>query len=294
MDFGKLIGQVLQQGMNQQSRGRVEHSLGNAGLGGLLGQMLGGGKAANQGAAGGQGGAGLGQVLGGMLGGSQSGAARGTGGLDLGGLLGGMLGGGKGAAQAGGGGLGGLGGLLGSMLGGGASQGGRAGGSAGMAILASLAMAALKNWQGGSRRSGALGLVGDDGGETSFDEEEFARLTSVDLEELMLRAMISATKADGIVDEEELQRIVGRMAEDGLSDEEKQFIVDELHRPLDLPGLIAAVPNQAVGAEVYAASLLAIKLDTEAEHAYLRQLAQGLGLEAETVSRLHQLTGAPA
>jgi uncharacterized membrane protein YebE (DUF533 family) len=35
-------------------------------------------------------------------------------------------------------------------------------------------------------------------------------------------------------------------------------------------------------------------IDTQAERAYLRQLAAALGLEAGAVARLHQLTGAPA
>lgn len=279
MDFGKLIGQVLQQGMNPRSQARVNHSLGDAGLGGLLGQVLGAG--GSQAAGGGA----LGQILGSVLGG-QSGAAR-SGGADLGSILGSMLGAGGSA------GAGGLGELLGSVLGGG-SQAGRgssatSSGSPGMAILATLAMAALKNWQGGGAKGG-MGLMSASV-ESSFDVEEFSRLTSAELEELMLRAMISAAKADGEIDEAELQRIVGRMAEDGLSAEEKQFLINELQRPLDLAGLIAAVPNPAVAAQVYAASLLAIELDNDAEYAYLRQLAQGLGLDPATVSRLHQLTG---
>jgi uncharacterized membrane protein YebE (DUF533 family) len=118
-------------------------------------------------------------------------------------------------------------------------------------------------------------------------------MTSPQAEELVLRAMINAAKADGQVDEAEIQRIVGKIDDDGVSPEEKQFIVDELRQPLDLQGLIAAVPNEAVAAQVYGASLLAIDLDTDAEVAYLQQLAQGLGLDAGTVSRLHQMTGAP-
>ncbi len=267
MDFGKLIGQVLQQGMNQRSQARVNHSLGDAGLGGLLGQVLGAGGGQTAGGAGGA----LGQILGSVLGGqgaqggvAQSGAAR-SGGTDLGAILGGMLGGGQSGGS------------------------GRSNG-AGMAILASLAMAALKNWQGSKAGSSAVGLMSVSV-DSDFDAEQFSRLSSAELEELMLRAMISAAKADGVVDEDELQRIVGRLAEDGLTTEEKQFLMRELQSPLDLPGLIAAVPNEAVAAQVYAASLLAIELDNDAEFAYLRQLAQGLGLEPATVSRLHQLTG---
>ena len=47
-------------------------------------------------------------------------------------------------------------------------------------------------------------------------------------------------------------------------------------------------------AQVYAASLLAIDSDSESERAYLRALAEALGLDAETVAQLHGMTGAPA
>jgi uncharacterized membrane protein YebE (DUF533 family) len=54
------------------------------------------------------------------------------------------------------------------------------------------------------------------------------------------------------------------------------------------------VPNQEVAIEVYAASLLAIEVDTPAEQAYLRALAQRLGLDAGTVQHVHQTLGVPA
>jgi uncharacterized membrane protein YebE (DUF533 family) len=43
--------------------------------------------------------------------------------------------------------------------------------------------------------------------------------------------------------------------------------------------------------EVYAASVLAIEVDTPAEREYLRRLAQGLGLEDRTVQRLYATLG---
>jgi uncharacterized membrane protein YebE (DUF533 family) len=46
-----------------------------------------------------------------------------------------------------------------------------------------------------------------------------------------------------------------------------------------------------MAAEVYAASLFAIDVDTPAERQYLRQLAQGLGLDEGAVQRLHLMLG---
>lgn len=273
MSFANIIGELLQQGMASQSRTRIEQATGPAGLGGL--GNLGG----------------LEQILGTMLGGAQGGRAAGTGsatGGGLGGALGGLgglldlaqgaLGGG---AKAGGGGLGSLAGVL---LGGQRGNGRGGAGNSAMALLATLALSALQNWQ--QSQAGAARFAAS--------PADVAALTSGDTERLVLRAMIAAAKADGHIDDSEIARIVDRIDDDGVSSEEKRFVQDELQAPLDLGALIAAVPDVRVGAQLYAASLLAIDLDTAAERDYLRALASGLGLDAGTVARLHQMTGAPA
>lgn len=283
MSLGNILGQILQQGMAGQSRSRLEHTMGPEGLGGMpgLGELLG---AVLGGQAGGRSG-GLGDLLGGSPGGAAGTGPAGTGGGGLGDLLGGVLGGQGGRPAA----SGGLADLLGGLLGGG-TQGSRGNplGSTGMAILATVAMAALKNWQ--QSRGGGLGLTA---GIAQLPQHEIASLTSEAAEELVLRAMIAACKADGEVDEAELQRIVGRIDDDGVSAQEKQFLIDELRKPLDLQALTAAVPNPGVAAQVYAASLLAIDLDSAAERDHMRNLGVLLGLEAGTIARLHEMTGAP-
>ncbi|TAH50304.1 MAG: tellurite resistance TerB family protein [Betaproteobacteria bacterium] len=290
MSFGNIIGQILQQGMASQSRSRLEHTLGPSGLGGAggLGDLLGAVLGAGGGAAAGSGG-GLSDLLGGALGGQGRGGAGSAMGGGLGDLLGGVLGGASRGGNMGGGASGGLGDLLGGLLGGagGRSSGNPLGGT-GMALLATLAMAALKNWQ--DSRGAAAGLTD---AAMSMQPDQLAAMTAPATEELVLRAMTPAAKADGQVDEDEIQRIVGKIGDNGVTPEEKQFIVEELRQPLDLRTLIDAVPNDAVAAQVYGASLLAINVDTDAEVAYLQRLAQGLGLDAATVDRLHQLTGAP-
>jgi uncharacterized membrane protein YebE (DUF533 family) len=234
----------------------------------------------------------LGDLLGAALGGGRTGASGSAGAGGLGDLLGGALGGSLGGRQPSAASGGGLGDLLGSVLGGGGSSSAgsssaRSGGSnAGMAILATIAMAALKNWTDSRRaQASAAGAAG-------FAPQELETMTAPDTEALILRAMVSAAKADGRIEEDEIQRIVGKVGADGLSEEEKQFLMRELRAPLDLRALVAQVPNEMVAAEVYAASLLAIDLDTQEEVAYLRQLAQALRLDGETVARLHQITGA--
>lgn len=181
--------------------------------------------------------------------------------------------------------IGGLGALVGSLLGGGGdSVKGALGGSA-MAILGSLALTALKNWQQGQAENDAS---------QQLTQEEMAQITAPKTAELCVKGMINAAKADGKIQQDEMERIVSKLEEGGVTDEERQFILSEFKKPLDLNGLINDIPNQQVGAQVYAASLLAITVDTDSEKNYMQKLAAGLKLDQQTVARLHQMVGAAA
>ena len=104
--------------------------------------------------------------------------------------------------------------------------------------------------------------------------------------------MISAAKADGQIDQAEMQQVIGRLAADSVTAEEKQFVLDQIAAPIDVAALAAEVRSPAQAAEVYAASLLAIHADTDAERSYLAELARALRLDEATVAELHRMTGA--
>jgi uncharacterized membrane protein YebE (DUF533 family) len=108
---------------------------------------------------------------------------------------------------------------------------------------------------------------------------------------VILKAMINAAKADGAVDDREWQRIAGKLAAAGTAPEAQAFVQQEIQGPLDLTGLVQAVSSPQQAAEVYAASLLAIEVDTLGEQAYLQRLAQALGLEDQVIQRLHVSLG---
>ena len=67
-----------------------------------------------------------------------------------------------------------------------------------------------------------------------------------------------------------------------------------MRKPSALESLVAVVKSPEVAVAVYAASLLAIEVDTDAERTYLRRLAGALRLDAGTVQQLHAGLGAPA
>jgi uncharacterized membrane protein YebE (DUF533 family) len=263
MSFGDLLGQIMQQGLGAGSptRDRLEASA----------QSL------DQPASGVGGAGGIFEQLQGALGraGIDTSAAGGFADQARDFLRGDQVGGLSGAQ------VGGIGAVAGALLGGG--LGGAAKGGA-MAVLGTLALGALRRAQAQSAGAPAAEQVTPD---------EIQAITGPDAERLLLRAMISAAKADGQIDQAEMQKVVGRLASDSVTAEEKQFVLDQMAAPVDVAALAAEVRSQAQAAEVYAASLLAIHADTEAEHAYLADLARALRLDAATVAELHRMTGAP-
>jgi uncharacterized membrane protein YebE (DUF533 family) len=259
MSFGDLLGQIMQQGLGAGSptRGRLETSARN------LDQPSGGLGGIFEQLQGALGGAGGGPSAGGFADQAQDFLRK----DQVGGLSG---------AQ-----VGGIGALAGALLGGG--LGGAAKGGA-MAVLGTLALGALKRAQ--AQRAGNPSAQ-------PATPDELRAITGPDAERLLLRAMISAAKADGQIDQAEMQQVIGRLAADSVTAEEKQFVLDQMAAPVDVAGLAADVRSPAQAAEVYAASLLAIHADTAAEHAYLTDLARALGLDQATVAELHRMTGAP-
>jgi uncharacterized membrane protein YebE (DUF533 family) len=100
-----------------------------------------------------------------------------------------------------------------------------------------------------------------------------------DLSLALLRAMISAAKADGHIDAKEQQAIFGKLDALDLDTEAKAFVMDELRKPLDIDSVVAAATSPEVAVEIYAASVMAIDADDPAEQAYLAMLASRLKLE---------------
>jgi uncharacterized membrane protein YebE (DUF533 family) len=97
----------------------------------------------------------------------------------------------------------------------------------------------------------------------------------------LLRAMIAAANADGVLDSEERDGILQRAQEAGLEADDIQSLQREMAAPLSVQQLIAqTAPNLAN--EVYAAVLISIDIDTDAEKNFVEQLATGLNLTADT------------
>ena len=107
-------------------------------------------------------------------------------------------------------------------------------------------------------------------------------------------AMIAAAKADGTVDEAEKQKIVGKLAEGGLTQEEQAFLAAEFAAPLDFNKVVALARGPEEAIQIYAASLLAITPDNPAERAYLDMLSARLGIDAALKASIEQAVASAA
>ncbi len=275
--FMDILGVLVKEGMSQSSNTRLSRGLGadkpeNLGsiLGGLSEMMTGGGGSSS-------GGGGLGDLLGSVMG---KGGSSGGGGL--GDILGSVLGN---SSTGGSSTLSNLTNLAGALMGKGGGNN-RSLGGGGLAMLASLALSALKSsGQNPGRTPRALLEP-----QTPEDENLLERDA-----EIIVKAMINAAKADGRIDQDEVEKIIGKLEQNGLTEEEKNLFIQEANKPMDTDELIAYARNEPdMAAQIYAASILAIELDTQAEQEYLNKLADGLGLNSQVTDYIKSTLGVAA
>ena len=261
--IGDLISVLVQGGMSNSGSGRLGNAMGDQGLGGSGGF--------------------LDQIFGAGGGGQQQANDVFKSAIDA------LRGAGRSATEnpmA----AGGIGAILGGLLGGGGDslKGALSGGA--LAVLAGLAFKALRN----------AGVVPGGAGPLSKDDLPVGlRLPGNPQEEqvlettarVVLKGMINAAKADGQIDQKEIERIVGKLQETGVDRDLQQWVMEEMRRPIDLDSLVREIPNQQVAAQVYAASLFAIEVDSQGEQRYLADLAARTGLNQRVTQELHRAVG---
>jgi uncharacterized membrane protein YebE (DUF533 family) len=106
----------------------------------------------------------------------------------------------------------------------------------------------------------------------------------------LIRAMIAAADADGLIDSEEKHAILDRAQEAGFDAESLRALATEIAAPFSLKQLVARTPEN-LRDETYAAALIAISADTDAEKLFLDQLASALNLDATARQDIHQQLG---
>ena len=153
-----------------------------------------------------------------------------------------------------------------------ARRGGLAAGAAlgGLALIGGLAYRALR------------GTAPPETGGPDFTEvdEDEARL--------MLRAMVAATTADGMVDAAERKRLDAAVTGAGLDPDSRSWLERELASPADIDEIAERVSDPEAAARIFAAARLAIDPDTLQERQFLKMLAEALDLPAEAADRVER------
>jgi uncharacterized membrane protein YebE (DUF533 family) len=104
----------------------------------------------------------------------------------------------------------------------------------------------------------------------------------------MIQVMVAAAHADGTMDAEEERAVLDKLRGAELTQEEKMFLLGELHQPKSLETLTVGISDPAVAKTMYMLAVAAIDIDTEAERVWLNELALRLGISREIQSFIEE------
>ena len=157
-----------------------------------------------------------------------------------------------------------------------ARRGGLAAGAlGGLALLGALAYRAVRAGESAAEHAGAA----ETPDYTAVAEDE-ARL--------MLRAMVAATLADGMLDASERARLDEAVAAAGLDRDGQAWLRRELADPADIDEIAEGVDDPDAAARLYTAARLAVQVDTLQERQFLKMLAEALDLPEPVAERIER------
>lgn len=93
-----------------------------------------------------------------------------------------------------------------------------------------------------------------------------------------IEIMVAAAYADGNMDEQEEQQILNRMKEQGLSSEEKSYLLAELHSPKSIAELTEGLSDPRLAQVAYGLAAATVEVDSDAEREWLNSLAAALSV----------------
>ncbi|MFK7894075.1 MAG: tellurite resistance TerB family protein [Granulosicoccus sp.] len=170
----------------------------------------------------------------------------------------------------------------------------------GTAAIGGLAYKAFTDWQASQAQQGksvAPAAQALTSGETTLDLDQFevgtpiASLSEIEANvrsESIVQAMISAARADGHIDAEEMQLIKNQINALGVDTEVSDFLLAELNKPVDVRAIAALADTPETAAELYMASAMVVDMDSPAERTYLDELAGAMNLDRQMVVNLEQ------
>ncbi|SEG76442.1 tellurite resistance TerB family protein [Bosea lathyri] len=153
----------------------------------------------------------------------------------------------------------------------------------GLALIGGLAYKAYQNHQAGkplldSQQQAILPAPAG----TGFEPAAATEATAL----VFIRAMIAAAAADGTIDPDERNTILGGLREAGFDPEANEWLANEMANPASVDTLVEAAESPELAAQIYTAARIAINPDKPAEKDFLAGLAGALGLDAELVANI--------
>ena len=176
-------------------------------------------------------------------------------------------------------------GLLGSLLGsqGGRLVGGAIGGRTG-AMIGSFAGAMIGGRRAGHMIRGVKDQISNRDTQRPDDNQANQDLTNQDAE-VLIRSMVNAAKADGEIDQSEVDAIFDELGD--ISETEQAFLQNELSGPSISPEDLGREVEHALRVDAYVVSLMTIKIDTEEEANYLRSFASAVDISEAERNEIH-------
>ena len=147
-----------------------------------------------------------------------------------------------------------------------------------VAAVGTVAYTAYQNWLK------SQGKVADSG--TDAPIASLAGAAADRRSQLILRAMIAAAKADGVVDSDEQAIMDEQLHRMDLADDAKQWLRSEMSANHDAKSIAASVDSPAAAAEVYLVSSLVVDDASPVERAYLDQLREAMKLDQGLVDQI--------
>jgi uncharacterized membrane protein YebE (DUF533 family) len=108
---------------------------------------------------------------------------------------------------------------------------------------------------------------------TGLNEQDVARR--------LIQVMVGAAHADGVLDGDEEKAILDRLRDADLAQEEKMFLLEELHRPRSIAELTEGIEDTRLAQTLYAVAASAVVIDTESERMWFDELGDALSLSPE-------------
>lgn len=154
----------------------------------------------------------------------------------------------------------------------------------GIALIGGLAYKAWQAWQAGQAPTAgaAAAVIEAPPADSAFGAEAASQDTAL----VLIRATIAAATADGHIDTEERGRIIGNLAKVGFQTEAATFLDREFSNPATITQLASAATSDELAVQIYAAARVAIEPDTEAEQAFLAELAEALSLSPDLIAHI--------